>query len=219
MGLDDVVAPWTVVIPVKSLAEAKSRLADGVGAPSALALAFLRDTLDAVAATPGVVRIVVVTSDPVAAATASEHGAVVVDDAGHPGINAAAAAGAEAARADGTAVAVIVSDLPCLTPAALAAVLELADGHTRSFLADRDGSGTTMWLAGPGEPVRSRFGAQSRSAHRADGVVDLVDAHPGSDAVVLPARTDVDTVAALEQALTVGVGPRTRAAAQRGTPA
>lgn len=219
MGLDDVVAPWTVVIPVKSLAEAKSRLADGVDAPSALALAFLGDTLEAVAAAPAVVRIVVVTSDPVAAATAAEHGAVVVDDRGHPGINAAAAAGAEAARADGTAVAVIVSDLPCLTPRALATVLELADGHPRSFLADRDGSGTTMWLAGPDQPVGSRFGAESRAAHRADGVVDLVDQHPEAVAALLPARTDVDTVAALEQALAVGVGPRTRAAAQRRTPA
>ena len=213
-------APWTVVIPVKALPTAKSRLASDVEAPGDLALAFLRDTLAAVVATPAVQRVVVVTSDSEVTAVARELSAEVVDDTGHPGINPAARHGAATAP-PGTCVAVVVSDLPCLTPPALTAALGAAALYPRAFLADLDDTGTTMWFCGPGEPVESRFGADSRAAHVAAGDVDIVRAHPESGAALVPARLDIDTAAALDRAVAEGLGPATAALLRPGatTPA
>ena len=201
-------AQWTVVIPVKALPHAKTRLAADVATPADLAIAFLRDTLAAVQATSSVRRTVVVTADPVVAALADQAGATPVDDSAHPGINSAVQHGAEH-RAPGTAIAAIVSDLPCLTPDALTVALHAASGHRHAFIADLDGTGTTMWFAASEAPVDPRFGAQSRTAHADAGAVDLVAAHPTLAEALVPARLDIDTVAALDRAVDVGVGTAT----------
>lgn len=63
---DSVSQPWTVVVPVKRLTAAKTRLRGGVpGVPhEKLTLALIADTLDVVRACPGVAEIRVVTDDP-----------------------------------------------------------------------------------------------------------------------------------------------------------
>jgi 2-phospho-L-lactate guanylyltransferase len=72
---------WTVLLPVKVLARAKSRLAVLAGdRRRELALAFASDTVAAVLACPDVARVVVVTSDPVAGALLAELGAIIVTD-------------------------------------------------------------------------------------------------------------------------------------------
>lgn len=201
-------AQWTVVIPVKALPHAKTRLAADVATPADLAIAFLRDTLAAVQATSSVRRTVVVTADPLVSALADQAGAIAVDDSAHPGINPAARHGA-AHRASGSAIAVIVSDLPCLTPGALTVALDAASAHRHAFLADLEGTGTTMWFAAPEAPVDPRFGVRSRTAHADAGAVDLVAAHPALADALVPARLDIDTVAALDRAAEVGVGDAT----------
>lgn len=208
MGLDAAVGAWTVVMPVKVLSAAKTRLTDTDAAPAALALAFFTDTLSAVLATPAVAGAVVVTADARVRLLAESAGAVVVDDAAHPGINAAAQWGASH-RVDGTGSAVVVSDLPSLTPAALTAALGLAGLSPTSFLADADDTGTTMWFAAPDQPIDPRFGPHSRRAHRESGAVDLVIAHTEHTAALWAARLDIDTADALERALAAGVGPAT----------
>jgi 2-phospho-L-lactate guanylyltransferase len=206
---------WTVIIPVKDLSRAKSRMADGRPAPSDLARAFLADVLDAVHPCPLVDRIIVATSDPEAMAIATAHGALSVDDTGHPGINAGATWAARSATA-GTGVAVMVSDLPRLTTAAVSRVLELASAHPVSFVADLQGTGTTMWLALSPTLMPPHFGAESRQAHLATGAVDLVERYP--DQVLLPARADADTPEHLEGAGAGRLGPHTRQALD-GNPA
>ena len=58
---------WTVLLPVKVLAQAKSRLAVLAGERRReLALAVASDTVSAVLGCPEVARVIVVTSDPVA---------------------------------------------------------------------------------------------------------------------------------------------------------
>ena len=58
---------WTVLLPVKVLAQAKSRLAVLAGDRRRdLALALASDTVSAVVACPEVTGVVVITSDPVA---------------------------------------------------------------------------------------------------------------------------------------------------------
>ena len=78
---DDARFSWTVLLPVKVLARAKSRLAVLAGdRRRELALALAADTVEAAVACPEVARVVVVTSDPVAGRLLSALGAVVVPD-------------------------------------------------------------------------------------------------------------------------------------------
>jgi 2-phospho-L-lactate/phosphoenolpyruvate guanylyltransferase len=212
MGLDGEMeaSAWTVVLPVKALASAKSRLADGSTDAGELAFAFFRDALTAVLGASSVGEVLVATTDRRVSAAAVAAGATVVDDTGHVGINAAARwASQQRSGAGGTAV--MVSDLPCITSSAVDAALALAGGHATSFLADLDGDGTTMWCAAPGHEVDSSFGVESRRAHAHAGAVDLVDHHPDAASALLPARCDVDTEAALARAEQLGLGPATRA--------
>lgn len=219
MRLDEAVTPaadettnaWSVVFPVKVLWAAKSRLAAGTPAPGELALAFFRDAIAAAIATPRVDRVIVATSDERVRAHAESVGAAVVDDDRHPGINAAARWGAAHGGAS-RGVAVIVSDLPCLTPLSLETTLAAAEQHPTSFLADLDGTGTTVWCATAPHAVDPHFGQDSRSAHLASGAVDLVAAHPALLTGLEPARCDVDTDRALQHARDLGVGPATTAA-------
>jgi 2-phospho-L-lactate guanylyltransferase len=205
-------AEWSLIVPLKPLALAKSRLAAVVGEalrPS-LALAFAEDTVAAALACPAVGRLTVVTDDPRAAERLVALGARVLPDAPGRGLNAALAYGAAAVRrsAPRAAVAAVNADLPALRPAELARVLAAADGHGRSFLADAAGVGTTMLAAAPGVDLAPAFGGRSRARHLASGAVELL---PEGVASV---RRDVDTGADLRAALALGVGPRTAATAR-----
>jgi 2-phospho-L-lactate guanylyltransferase len=72
---------WTVLLPVKVLARAKSRLAVLAGdRRRELALALASDTVVAVLACQEVARVVVVTSDPVAGRLLAALGAIIVAD-------------------------------------------------------------------------------------------------------------------------------------------
>ncbi|MDP1876517.1 MAG: 2-phospho-L-lactate guanylyltransferase [Actinomycetota bacterium] len=203
-------ASWTVVMPVKSLSLSKTRLdPDRVGAGESRALAFFLDTASAALCTDAVARVVVASADPVIAAAAGALGCDVVDDDGHPGINAAAAWAATVLGVSAD-TAVIVSDLPCLTPSALTAVLRAVPETGASFVPDASGTGTTMWIAAGSVPIDCEFGPDSAAAHRAAGAVDLAD-ETGPHAPIASARRDVDTDADFAAALALGVGPHTRA--------
>jgi 2-phospho-L-lactate guanylyltransferase len=80
----------------------------------------------------------------------------------------------------------------------------LAAGR-RAFCSDRLGTGTTLLLAPPGQPLDPRFGSDSAAAHRASGAHELPGRWPGL-------RCDVDTVADLTAAGQLGLGRFTRAA-------
>ncbi|QIJ64920.1 2-phospho-L-lactate guanylyltransferase [Streptomyces sp. JB150] len=204
---------WTLVIPLKPLARAKSRLADTAadGLRPGLALAFAQDTVAAAAACPVVRDVAVVTDDALAGRELAVLGARIVRDEPGGGLNAAlahAAAAVRAARPD-SAVAALNADLPALRPAELARVLNAAAQFPRAFLPDAAEIGTTLLAAGPGRELRPAFGEDSRARHRASGAVELDLA--GVDSV----RQDVDTGADLRTALALGVGPRTAAMAAR----
>jgi 2-phospho-L-lactate guanylyltransferase len=212
MGLDGRVNAWSVVMPVKVLASAKSRLS--VASPE-LALAFFIDTASAARDSSRVAQVVVVTDDDTVRAAALAIGCDVVGDPPSPGINAAARVGMAAGR--GGRVAVIVSDLPTLTPSTLDAVLASAERYPECFLADLDGTGTTMWMAAAGGETAPMFGDASRATHRAVGAVDLVDRHPEQAATWMAARRDIDTEEALHAARLLGVGPATTLALDPST--
>ncbi|MFI9820319.1 2-phospho-L-lactate guanylyltransferase [Streptomyces sp. NPDC052013] len=204
---------WTLVVPLKPLAQAKSRLSDTAddGLRPGLALAFAQDTVTAALACAAVRDVVVVTEDALAARELAAQGAAVIPDEPRGGLNAAlahAATEARTARRAG-AVAALNADLPALRPRELARVLESAGAFPRAFLADAAGTGTTLLTAAPDRELRPLFGPDSRARHRASGAVELlVDA-------VDSVRQDVDTGEDLRAALALGVGPHTAAAAAR----
>lgn len=200
---------WTVVMPVKVLGRAKSRLAvlAGPRRPE-LALALASDTVSAVMACPEVSRLLVVTSDTLAASVLADLGAWIVPDLPDCGLNEALAHGAaEAARRwPGTGTAALAADLPALRPEELGTALAAAGSGGRgftSFVADAAGVGTTMYAAAPGGAFTPRFEGESRARHASSGARELsLDGAAGL-------RRDVDTPEDLRAALSLGTGPRT----------
>lgn len=202
-------AGWTLIVPLKPLERAKSRLTDtaGGGLRPALALAFAQDTVAAALAAPAVSDVVVVTDDPLAAAEVAAIGARAVADVPGGGLNAALAYGAHVVRQarPGAPTAALSADLPALRPAELERVLAEAARHPRAFLADAVGVGTTFLSACAGAPLSPAFGGRSRARHLASGAREIE--LPDVDSV----RRDVDTGEDLRRALTLGVGPHTAA--------
>jgi 2-phospho-L-lactate guanylyltransferase len=191
---------WSVVVPVKRLVLAKSRLAVRPDQRVDLAIAMAADTVRAALDAVTVAEVVVVTDDTRAARALAELGARVVGDEPDDGLNPALRHGAAAAR--GTAVAALSSDLPSLRAAALDIVLRAAVAHRRAVVADAGGAGTTLLAVRDGD-LEPAFGAGSFAAHLAGGAVDLT---PIADLAV---RHDVDTVTGLGAAVALGVGPAT----------
>lgn len=196
-------ARWTVVMPVKRLGAAKSRLRGALpGVPhEELALALAADTLRAARACPAVAGVLVVTDDARVRAAADAAGARVAADPG-AGLNAAFRHGA-AVAGPRAAVAGLTADLPALRPAELAAALHATQG-VRGYVADAPGGGTVLLAAPAGVPLAPRFGPGSAAAHAASGALPLAGDWPSL-------RRDVDTPADLAAAAGLGLGPRTAA--------
>jgi len=199
-------ARWSVLLPVKVLAQAKSRLAGLAGPRRAeLALALACDTVTAVLGCEAAARVVVITDDPVAQATLGDLGALVIPDEPRDGLNAALRHGAAVAvaRWPGCGTAALSADLPALRPAELARALDAAAAWPTAFVADAAGDGTTLYTAAPGVAFRPAFGLASRARHAAGGAAEL-------DLTQVPGlRRDVDTPADLRGAAALGLGPRT----------
>ena len=201
---------WSLVVPVKVLAEGKSRLADLAG-PSrpALALAFAADTVRAIIACADVSEVTVVTDDPVAAAELEGLGAQVIADDPAAGLNPALVHGAGRAsrRRPEAGIGALSADLPALKPAELGRALRAAARWPEAIVPDASGVGTTLYTTRPGVPFRPRFGAGSRHRHVRAGAREVARLDvPGL-------RRDVDTPADLAEAAALGLGPRTTALA------
>ncbi|GAA4223537.1 2-phospho-L-lactate guanylyltransferase [Streptosporangium album] len=196
---------WTLVVPVKTLVAAKTRLSEAAGPHRAeLAVAIACDTVEAALSCVLVARVVVVTGDPVAAEPLGGVGAHVVGDP-EAGLNAALRRGAqEAVRlAPGAPVGALQADLPALRPAELAPVLAAAAEFDQAFLPDAADVGTTFYGVRPGVPFTPGFGGESRDRHLRRGAKEIC--LEGIDSV----RRDVDTPDDLRAALALGLGPRT----------
>lgn len=198
---------WTLVVPLKPLIRAKSRLAATAGDPARtrLALAFAQDTVSAALACTSVRGVAVVTDDQHAARELRALGARIVPDVTGAGLNAALAHGAAEVRArrPDAALAALNADLPALRPQELARALDFAARAPRAFLADTAGTGTTLLTALPGHALRPLFGPRSRARHRVSGAEEIP--LRGVDSV----RQDVDTAADLLAAQALGLGPFT----------
>ena len=198
-------------MPIKPLHRAKSRLLGAAdrgrrhpGAHADLVTAVVLDTVSAARQADGVRDIVVVTSDPDLTSAFTAEGVQVLPDTPDNGLNAALRHGDAMLRLRHPAarIGALQADLPALRPHELASAIRAADG--RAYCADRQGTGTTLLLAEPGQPLRPSFGPGSALAHARSGAAAL-------DGAWQSLRCDVDTEADLRFAAELGVGPRTSA--------
>ncbi len=198
--------PWVVVVPVKPFARAKSRLGPDIDSRrAALARAFAADTVAAVRAVQAVRLVVVVTGDRAAREALRGPGIHLLGEPTPAGLNAAASTGIAWVRRHhpDAAVAVVTADLPALRAEDAATVLRLAAEHPRAVVADREGTGSTVLTAWPGEPLQPLFGPDSMQRHRRDGAVRLHESE------LVRAARDVDTATQLAEAVRLGVGQAT----------
>ena len=202
-GVEAPARGWHLVMPVKLLGAAKSRLSGLGPARAELALALALDTVAAATRTRGVRGVLVVTDDERVAAALAHHGARSIPDIPAAGLNAALRHGVAQLRGDGP-VAALTADLPALRPAELEAALAECAKHRLAFVPDAEGSGTTMLAARSAADFQPHFGPGSAAAHRAVGAV-AVAGH------LMSLRQDVDTLAGLDTARALGVGTRTMA--------
>lgn len=190
-----------LVVPVKTLQRAKSRLVGTRLDRPALALAFALDTI--AAALPTVRRVLAVTSD---RSVIAELRALGVESVPGPeGLNESLRHGFDVLRSRDRdcVVGALQADLPALRTADLSAALAAA--HGRSFCPDRQGTGTTLLLSSPGGDLEPAFGVGSATAHAASGATPLLGPWPSL-------RHDVDTAEDLRLAADLGLGPRTATA-------
>jgi 2-phospho-L-lactate guanylyltransferase len=208
------------VLPIKTFARAKHRLAEAVeGADRReLAEAMVGDVFEALAAVPELSGVIAVTAEPRAAALAREAGAEVVHDPVEAGQSAAALLGVDAALRRGAARALLVpGDCPALDPGEVSALLAFPDPVV--IVADRHGAGTNALLLSPPDAIAPSFGPGSFARHAARARLSGV-----AVAEVPSLGLDVDTpgdLAALRAALMISRrgAARTRALLERLMPA
>jgi 2-phospho-L-lactate guanylyltransferase len=211
-------AQWAIVVPVKSGELGKTRLLIPKERRARLAMAMAMDTIEEVAASDLVLRVLVVTED---ACVASEAAAISANVAplvvaSHAALAARFPDGREhsldrviahGAELIGTTWnrAALPADLPALRRADLEIALQAAARVDRGVVPDGWATGTTLLTARAGVPWRSAYGRQSYRRHQLLGHVPL----PAARSSTL--RWDVDTVTDLEKAWEVGTGSRTAA--------
>ncbi|MDV8020726.1 2-phospho-L-lactate guanylyltransferase [Rhodococcus sp. IEGM 1330] len=218
-----------VLIAVKDLTAAKSRLAAEFSAPdrTRLVLAMLSDTVAAAAAVAAVDSVTVVTPDSLVAETARKIGAQVFDEPiGDPAQRAderlnhafssaarvlrrdrtiRAPRGSEISTADQVDIVALQADLPAMHTDELAQAYAGARRGGRSVVVDHHGTGTAaLILKDSADELAPLFGPDSARRHTESGAHRLDGTWPGL-------RLDVDTVDDVRRAHRLGVGPATAA--------
>jgi 2-phospho-L-lactate guanylyltransferase len=187
-----VTVEWVVLLPLKRLSLAKSRLTcPGPGHRQAVARAMAETVALTASQVSGVGQVVVVTDEHWDRAAAPVE---LLPEPRGGGLNAALghAAATLVARRPDRAVAALLADTAAATVEELSACLAAAARHPRAFVADAEGAGTVLLTAAPGIALRPRFGVGSRVAHDRSGAVDLTD-----ELDVPFLRRDLDTAADL----------------------
>jgi 2-phospho-L-lactate/phosphoenolpyruvate guanylyltransferase len=175
------------VVPVKELDRAKERLAPLLQPElrRALMLAMLEDVLAALADTPDLAGLVVVTVDPAGRLLAAGYGARIVEQGARDGHTGAVAAGARLLAEEGCCgMLTVPGDIPLVTPAEIACLLA-AHGRAPAFTIapSRDERGSNAIVCSPPNAVQLRFGEDSFFPHlraaEASGITPAVLRLPG----------------------------------------
>lgn len=196
--------PVVLLVPVKALARAKSRLRGAHVDHDRLVLAIVHDTVSAAMAAEQVVHTVVVSDDARVLGCAGRLGADTCSPA-TASLNGDLRVAADMARRRfvRATIAALPADLPALRTDDFEAAIRAARGR-HCFVPDREGSGTTLLLSGHGIPLDPRYGPASGIHHATHGARRLVG--PWASLA-----HDVDTPTDLADAFALGLGPRTGA--------
>ncbi len=158
------------ILPVKTFANAKQRLDDGLdtAARSVIAQAMYSDVLVALRRAKRVDEILVITADDHAAQIAGGYGASVLIDH-ERGHNAAAAVGVLAARrAKADRALLVPGDCPLLSPTEVDALIGRDPAPAAMIVPDRHGTGTNALLLTPPDSLDPSFGPDSCARHHAN---------------------------------------------------
>jgi 2-phospho-L-lactate guanylyltransferase len=175
------------VVPIKSLANAKQRLANTLagGSRRSLVQAMFTDVLASLRRTQGVDAIAVVTDDAVADSLASGDRVAVLPDERQAGQSAAAEVGVAYARAHGfERVLLVPGDTPLLDAVEVEELLMRSEGDeiAVAIVPDRHGTGTNALLITPPGAFAPSFGPGSLERHvqaaRDGGIVHRVEPVP-----------------------------------------
>lgn len=189
---------WTILLPVKRLDAAKTRLGGRLPRRE-LALSFALDTATAALECPAVARVLVVTCDRDVTKAVTSVGAHTWDDQGDD-LNLALRRAATSL--DDGSVVVLTADLPAVRAEELSAALRSSDSRPRAFIADTRGTGTVLLTAESPGSLAPRFGPDSARAHESAGAFRLPARWPSL-------ARDVDSPSDLAEAARLGVGPHT----------
>jgi 2-phospho-L-lactate guanylyltransferase len=159
---------WAVV-PIKELGRAKERLAPLLPPERrrALMLAMFEDVLMALAATPGLAGLAVVTVDPEASRLAAEYGARLIEAGARNGHTGAVAAAATLLAQEGRAgMLTLPGDIPLVTPAEITSLVAAHRPAPAFTIApSRDELGSNAIVCSPPNAVPLRFGEDSFFPH------------------------------------------------------
>jgi 2-phospho-L-lactate guanylyltransferase len=158
-----------VIIPVKPLNRAKSRLSD-VLAPEQrqqLAEMMFRHVLQVVRSVPQVIGTLVVSRDSKALAIAREYEARTVQESGSPELNTALTRATQVVMSwNGDAVLVLPADLPLINPVDVTDLIMLGQDMMSVVIAtDQDEDGTNALLVRPPGLIEYAFGPGSFERH------------------------------------------------------
>lgn len=159
-----------ILVPVKSLRQAKQRLSPILDQPARteLAQAMLQDVLEAVGSCQNRPEVAIVTCDSFALALASKYGFEVIADHANTGETDAidmATRVCEMRGLDNTLV--IPADIPLLQAGEIQQILEAAPAQGSVLVPAGDGCGTNAILRSPAGLFPLRFGNNSFKPHLA----------------------------------------------------
>lgn len=159
-----------VVVPVKPLNVAKSRLTDVLTSEQRMRFAesMLRRTLNVTRATRAVTGTLVISRDTKALAIARDLGARTVQESGAPALNPALMRATQLlASWRSESVLILPADLPLLTPEDITGVVRAAGDAERSVViaSDRSNDGTNALFVRPPGIITYEYGPQSYQRH------------------------------------------------------
>jgi 2-phospho-L-lactate/phosphoenolpyruvate guanylyltransferase len=154
------------IVPVKALAESKSRLFPerDRSEVETLSRMMMVDVIQCLRAVPGVALVVVVTPDPRVADEASGSGAMAVLHTA-PGLNPAIEAAAAKVSGRIDPVLVMLGDVAAADPAEVAQLIAAAPERGVALAPSRDG-GTSALVRRPHGVIPACFGRDSAKRHR-----------------------------------------------------
>ncbi len=154
------------LVPVKSLADSKSRLLPHLGSAAArrLSAAMLADVLEALLAVPTLSRVAVVTPDAEVAEAARAAGAEALR-LERPGLNPSIEAGAQELAGPGDSLLVVLGDVAGARASELTALLDAVPPRGVALAPSSDG-GTAALVRRPHDVLPAGFGPESARRHR-----------------------------------------------------